>query len=169
MSGLLPYLLFFHVMGAIVAFGPTYAFGIYAGRAERDRAHIGFNNAARSEVSRRLVVPATLSMGVTGVLLIVVVGLPWTDPAYRWLQLSIVLYVGSIAWNVLVSGPRQSRVAAMGRALAEAREAGTAAGPAGPPPEMTDLIGKIRRDGKAMGVIVVVIVFLMIAKPVLGI
>ena len=37
MAWLFPWLLFVHVMGAILAFGPTYAFGTYAGLAAQER------------------------------------------------------------------------------------------------------------------------------------
>jgi uncharacterized membrane protein len=166
MAWLFPYLLFLHVAGAILAFGPTYAFGLYADLAERDRSHVGFNNQARAAVSRRLVVPGTIAMGITGVLLIVSVGIPLFEPAYRWLQLGIVLYLGAIAWNVIVTRRHQARIAEIAEGLAAARERGEPAGP--PPPEMAAHIQAVRRDGKALGVIVLVIVFLMVVKPSLG-
>jgi uncharacterized membrane protein len=166
MAWLFPYLLFLHVAGAILAFGPTFAFGLYADLAEQDRSHIPFNNQARAAVSRRFVVPGTIAMGVTGVLLIVSVGIPLFDPAYRWLQLGILLYLGAITWNVTVTRRHQTRIAELARELAAARERGEPAGP--PPPEMAAHIHAVRRDGKAMGIVVLVIVFLMVVKPSLG-
>ena len=177
MAFLFPYLLFLHVAGMILAFGPTYAYGFYAGLAEREPMHRSFDNRARAEVTRRLTVPATLSMLVTGALMIVVVGYPWLAPTSRWLQLGILLYLGAIAYNVLVTRPTGAKVAEMGRQMAERRAATTpeaapagpsgppAGGPAGPPPEMAAFIHRLRRDGKVMGVLVMVIVFLMVVKP----
>lgn len=169
MAFLFPYLLFLHVAGAILAFGPTYAYGFYAGLAEHEPMHRSFDARARAEVTRRLTVPATLSMLVTGALMIAVVGYPWLAPSSRWLQLGILLYLGAIAYNVLVTRPVGARVAAMGQALAAQRAAAPTnlptSSPPGPPPEMAGLIHRLRRDGKAMGVLVMVIVFLMVVKP----
>ena len=166
MAFLFPYLLFLHVAGMILAFGPTYAYGFYAGLAEQEPMHRSFDNRARAEVTRRLTVPATLSMLVTGALMIAVVGYPWLAPSSRWLQLGILLYLGAIAYNVLVTRPTSAKVAEMGREMAARRAAATADGaPPGPPPEMAALIHRLRRDGKAMGVLVMIIVFLMVVKP----
>jgi hypothetical protein len=169
MAFLFPYLLFLHIAGMILAFGPTYAYGFYAGLAEREPMHRSFDARARADVTRRLTVPATLSMFVTGALMIAVIGYPWLAPSSRWLQLGIALYLGAIVYNVLVTRPMGAKVAEMGRQLAARRAAATAdvtaglpsgppAGPppsgppAGPPPEMAELIHKLRRDGKAMGI-----------------
>jgi hypothetical protein len=183
---LFPYLLFLHIAGMILAFGPTYAYGFYAGLAEKEPVHRSFDARARADVTRRLTVPATLSMFVTGALMIAVADVPWLAPENRWLQLGIALYLGAIVYNVLVTRPMGAKVAAMGQQLAAQRAAsGTAdaaggppsgppAGsppgqppgpPAGPPPEMAELIHKLRRDGKAMGVLTMIIVFLMVVKP----
>ena len=88
-----------------------------------------------------------------------------------------------LAWNLLVSVPRQKRIAELGaQAAAQAAERAAAVvrqlslvarrltgpGAGGPPPEMAALIHKVRRDGKVMGVLIVFIVFLMVVKPQLG-
>ena len=181
MAFLFPHLLFLHIAGMILAFGPTYAYGFYAGLAEKEPMHRSFDARARADVTRRLTVPATLSMFVTGVLMIAVIGYPWLAPSSRWLQLGIALYIGAIVYNVLVTRPMGAKVAEMGQRLAAERAAATAngttappSGPsggppsesrAGPPPEMAELIHKLRRDGKAMGVLTMIIVFLMVVKP----
>ena len=182
MAWLFPYLLFLHVMGSIITFGPTYAFGTSAGLAAKDRGQaLAFNNRARGLVARRMVMPGTFVMLITGALMIWARDIPWLDPAFRWLQLAIVLYIGMLAWNMIVSVPQQRRIAELGaqaasQAAARAADS-TAGGPpaggppsgaGGPPPEMAELIRKVRRDGKAMGVLVVFIVFLMVVKPQLG-
>jgi len=189
MAFIFPYLLFLHIAGMILAFGPTYAYGFYAGLAEKEPMHRSFDARARADVTRRLTVPATLSMLVTGALMIAVVGYPWLDRSSQWLQLGIALYLGAILYNVLVTRPMGARVAELGREMAARRESAAAAGAAGgpgesaaaagaaggpgdpsaapvaPPPEMAALIHGLRRDGKAMGVLVMIVVFLMVVKP----
>lgn len=177
-------LLFIHAMTAIVAFGPTFALSLSAGLAEKEPQHLSFNNRARALISSKRTVPGAVIMGLSGGGLIAVTGVPWLEPGWRWLQISIALYLGAILYTVLRTWRLQRELAeanarlAAGRARAEEarKEASSGAGPspagapagspAGPPPELAHLIHRIRRDGKAMGVVIVVIVFLMVAKPV---
>ncbi|MFN8518545.1 MAG: DUF2269 family protein [Chloroflexota bacterium] len=166
MSWLYPWLLFAHVLGAVLAFGPTYAYGTYANLAAQEGGAVrAFNDRARTLVNTRMVMPGTLVVLISGVLMIWALGYPWTSPSARWLQVSIVLFVGMIAYNMVTSRRRQVRLAAL---LAEARAAAPAGTAPAPTPEMLGIIKAIRRDGKAMGVIVIVILFLMVVKPQVG-
>lgn len=167
MSWLFPWLLFAHVLGAFLAFGPTFAYGTYAGLAAKEGGPArSFNDRARSIVNRRMVMPGTFVTLITGLLLIWSIDYPWTAPSSRWLQASIVLYVGMIIYNMTISRRRQQRIGAL---MAQARAAAPQNGPPPPPSaEVMDLIHKVRRDGKAMGVVVLVIMFLMIMKPQVG-
>jgi hypothetical protein len=168
MSWLYPWLLFAHVLGAVLAFGPTYAYGTYAGLAAREGGPArSFDARARALVNRRMVMPGTLVVLLSGIGIIWVLDYPWLSPSARWLQVSIVLFGGMIAYNLVVSRRRQSRIAAL---MAQARAAAAPDGPPGPPsPEVVRLIAKVRRDGKAMGVVVIVILFLMVVKPQVGV
>jgi hypothetical protein len=191
MGWLAPYLAFVHVVAVVLAFGPTYAYGIGAGLAEHEPMHIGFNNRVRELTARRFTVPGTIIVGLTGAGLMAVTGYPWLSPASRWLQAGILLYAGAIAYTVLVTWPVQRRMAAVGARLAAERAAAAAASaaaapsapattppapstaaspagpsrPSGPPAELAPYIHRVRRDGKIMGVIVLVVVFLMVVKP----
>lgn len=167
MSWLYPWLMFAHVLGAILAFGPTYAYGTYAGLAAQEGGPArAFNDKARSLVNKRMVMPGTFVVLITGVLMIWVLGYPWTSPSARWLQVSIVLFVGMVVFNMIVPRRRQERLAWL---MAQARVAAPAGGPPPPPsPEMLGIIHKLRRDGKIMGAVVIVILFLMILKPQIG-
>ncbi len=95
MGWLYPWLLFAHVLGAVLAFGPTYAYGTYAGLAAQEGgAARSFNDKARTLVNKRMVMPGTYVVLVSGVLMIWALNYPWTSQSARWLQLSIVLFVG---------------------------------------------------------------------------
>lgn len=167
MGWLYPWLLFAHILGTVLAFGPTYAYGTYAGLAAQEGGPArSFNDRARALVNRRMVMPGTLVVLLSGVGIIWVLDYPWTAPSARWLQVSIVLFLGMIAYNLVVSRRRQVRLAAL---MAEARSAAPADGPPPPPsPEVVGLIHKLRRDGKAMGIVVIAILFLMVVKPQVG-
>ncbi len=202
MSWLFPWLMFAHVLGSIWAFGPAFAFGVYGKMAAEEKGPaLAFNNRARSMVSKRMVTPGTIVVLVSGFLMIWAANLPLTHPAYRWLQVAIVIYLAMIAWNVLITVPRSRRIGELGaqaaaRAAAARAASGEAAAPpaastpasspsvsppsapgqpgggqaavppqGGPPPEMARLIKLVRRDGKAMAWVIVVMVFLMVVKP----
>ena len=168
MSWLYPWLLFAHVLGAVLAFGPTYAYGTYAGLAAQEGGAVrSFNDRARALVNRRMVMPGTLVVLLSGFGMIWALDYPWSSPSARWLQASIVLFLGMIAYNLVVSRHRQGRIATL---MAAARASAPADGPPpAPSPEVGELIRQVRRDGKAMGVVVVVILFLMVVKPQVGV
>jgi hypothetical protein len=204
MTWLVPYLVFFHVLGVVFAFGPTFSYSIWGGMLKDEPQHRDFFARGRDRVSQRLTWPATLSLFVTGVLIIVAGGYQVHLQAMRWLLISIVLYVGMVLYIRLVLDPLNQRISAMGKAAREAaaRAAGAAAGstaPAvgvatgstaaqggaatgaagppqgaggppqgagGPPPELMKMIARTRRDGKILGVLTIIIIFLMVVKPV---
>jgi hypothetical protein len=70
LSQLFPYLLFLHVMGAILAFGPTFAFSIMGAMAGKEPQHANFSARQTAAISNRLVYPLVILQGITGVLLI---------------------------------------------------------------------------------------------------
>ena len=66
-----PFLLFLHVMGAILAFGPTFAFSIMGSMAAQGAAARELQRApGRPSISNRLVYPLAIFQGITGLLLI---------------------------------------------------------------------------------------------------
>jgi uncharacterized membrane protein len=160
-TAILPYLVFLHVLSVVLAFGPTYAYAYYAGLAEQEPQHLGFNNRARTLVSRQLTIPATIAVFVTGVLIILIAGLPLFHQSYRWLLISIIAFVGGVLYTVAVTWRVQRRISA----LAARRARGTPPFSDAEAAEFRRLIHHVRRDGKAMGILVVVILFLMVVKP----
>ncbi|MFN8622095.1 MAG: DUF2269 family protein [Chloroflexota bacterium] len=217
MSWAVPYLVFLHVLGVIFAFGPTYSYSIFGSFLKDEPQHRDYFARARDKVSRQMTWPATLSLLVTGALIIIAGGYQVQNPSMRWLQLAIVLYLGMIFHIRFVLDPMNRRISAMGKAAREAAAARAAAasagaagagaasaggaaapggaaaggapgqggaaaqngapvggppaggppggGPGGPPPELMKLVNRTRRDGKILGIVVIVIVFLMVVKP----
>lgn len=157
MTWLVPFLVFLHVLGVILAFGPTYAYAHFGALLKEEPQHREFFGRARERISRRLTFPATLSLAVTGLAIMAVTNYPITNPAARWLQVSIVLYVGMVGYIVLVLDRINRRISDLGR--------GARAGGGPPPPELMTLVARSRRDGKWLGIVVLVILFLMVVKP----
>ena len=153
-----------HVLGAIAVFGPTFAFPLIARHASRDPQHGHFAAVVTDAIERRIVIPGAIVQGITGVALILVLGLNLTDPAWRWLILGIVLYLIAVAYAVFVQAPASEKMVHLtaGGPPAGAPPAGA---PAGPPPELVATARKLQQGGMFLTVMIVAIVILMVTKP----
>lgn len=153
MEWLFPWLLFLHVLAAIVAFGPTFASPVMATLVAREPQHANFFARAQLLVTRRLIAPVAISLGVTGVLMILVRGIDLTSTP--WLGVAIVLYVVALGFAMLVQAPNGARLV----------ELTAAPSPGGPSPELRATAAAVRRGGMLLAALVVAIVFLMVVKP----
>src|SRR6478672_401586 len=59
---LVPYLLFLHVLGAILAFGPTFAYSIMGSMAGKEPQYANFSTRQSEAIGNRLVYP--LAVGI---------------------------------------------------------------------------------------------------------
>jgi uncharacterized membrane protein len=147
-------LLFLHVLGAIIAFGPGFAAMVVGPMVAREPQHANFFARTQLATSKRLVTPVALSMAVTGILLVL------TAPErYQalWLAVSVVLYVVALVFAFVWQTPN-------GRRLVELTS--TPPAPGSPPsPEIPATAAKVRNGGIVLSLLVVVIVFLMVTKP----
>ena len=96
----LPFLLFLHVMGAILAFGPTFAYSIMGAMAGREPQHANFSARQVAAIGDKLVYPLAIFQGVTGVLLIIASGRDLVNE--RWLGLAIILYAITLIYALTV-------------------------------------------------------------------
>ena len=150
--------LFLHVMGAIVAFGPTYSFPIIGRMAGQEPQHANFAARINEKITEQRIVPLAIFQGVTGLVLIWLTGInPFST---LWLGLGIVLYVIALGYALAVQGPT-------GRKIVELSSAPPPPGAAGPPPELMAAVKKAQRGGAFLGILIVLIVLLMVTKPTL--
>jgi uncharacterized membrane protein len=156
-------LLFLHIGGAIVAFGPTFAFPVIGAAGGREPQHAGFAVRVSEAIAKQRVTPVAIWVGVTGVLLILVSG---RNPAELWLSLAILLYVIALTFSFLVVAPNAARLVEATRTPPPPPAPG-AAPPAGPPPHIAELIAKSKRYGMILGLFVIAILALMVLKPTL--
>ena len=166
MPELIPWFLFLHVMGAIIAFGPSFAFPIIGAMGAADRSHANFATRVSLAISNKRTVPAALSMPVTGIGLIWSAGFDVFSSSARWLALGIVLYIVLFTYAVAVQLPTTERIIAM--TSGPPPETPPGAAPGGPPPALMALIQKVQRGGMFLSAMIAVIVFLMVVKPNLG-
>ncbi len=153
---MLQLLLFLHVLGAIIVFGPSFAFPLIAGQARKHPQHGHFAAIVTDVIERRIIIPGAIVQGITGVLLILVLGADMTSPSYRWLGLAIVLYLVAIGFAVAVQAPAVEKLVELTK---------TPPGPEGPAPELLATTKKLQRGGMFLALLIVSIVFLMVVKP----
>ena len=155
---LFPYLLFLHVLGAIVAFGPTFAFPFIGAMGGGEPQHANFATRVSSTLTGRLVFPIGITLPITGAAMILVRGMNLADRAYWWLGLAIVLYVIAYGYSFFFQRKLVARVI-------EITASPPAPGASGPPPELPPLVARIQRGGMLTSVLLVTIIFLMVVKP----
>jgi hypothetical protein len=158
--------LFLHVLAAIIAFGPTFAFPIIGSMGGAEPQHSNFAMRITARVTDRLVEPFAVSMPITGLLMV------WAGNinlfATRWLLVAIALYVVAIGYAVLVQRRTVLRIVELSGGHGAPIPALASPGPGamgGPPPELLAAVRKAQRGGMFLGLMVVVLVFLMVTKP----
>ncbi len=154
--------LFAHVLGAIIAFGPTFSGPIIGRMGAQERAHGNFAMRISGELARVQILPLAIVQGLTGLGLIITGDIDVTRAA--WLIVGIVLYLIAIGYAIFVQLPLAKRIIALTTPPADRpADAGPPAG--GPPPELPGLITRARRGGFLLIALVTAIVFLMVVKP----
>jgi len=162
MDWLIATLLFLHIGGAILAFGPTFVFPILGPMAGREPQHVNFALRFQHRVAMRLILPLALFQGVTGLLLIWRIG--YNIFATGWLLAGISLYLVLLGMNIGIGLPTASRLITLTSGPPPAPPAGSPP-PSGPPPEVAALVRRGRLVGMLSAVLIVMIVFLMVVKP----
>ena len=148
--------LFLHVMGAIIAFGPVYAFPIIGAMGGKEPQHANFATRVTETIVEQRVLPLAIFQGITGVALILVTGINLL--ATRWLLIGIVLYLIVLGYNIFIGTPTVKKIIDM-------TSTPPPPGASGPPPELLAAIQKVQRGGMFSGLMIVLIVILMVIKP----
>jgi uncharacterized membrane protein len=161
MDWILAILVFLHVMGAIVAFGPTFAFPIIGAMGGREPQHVNFALRVSERIELRMVVPLAIVQGITGLLIVWRGNYDLTKP---WLALGIILYLVALSVAIFVATPNIKKLIELTSAPPPPPAPG-APPPSGPPPHVAALVKKQQQTGMILAVLLVAIVFLMAAKP----
>jgi uncharacterized membrane protein len=155
---LVPWLLFVHVLAAIVAIGPNFAYSTIRGMGRAEPQYANFGTRVAHAISDRLVYPIGLVIPATGVAMILALGIDLTDPAFWWLDLAIVLYASVYLYSFFVQRSIVGRIIQM-------TSTPPAPGTTGPPPGLPALAMRAQRGGTAMLILLGFVVFLMVVKP----
>jgi len=167
MSPLLALFLFLHVMGAIVVFGPSFAFPLIASQAQKMPQHGHFAAVVSDVIERRIIIPGAIVQGITGLILILLLGVnPLTDAPWRWLVPAIALYLVAILFAIFVQAKNAEKMVHLTGNIPPGPP--PAGAPAGPPPEIVATAKALQQGGMLLAVLVVLIVILMVTKPSIG-
>ncbi|OFX35165.1 MAG: hypothetical protein A2Z07_02305 [Armatimonadetes bacterium RBG_16_67_12] len=143
---------FLHVLLAIVAVGANVTYGVWISRAARDARFLAFALKGIKALDDRIANPAYVLALLTGLAMLPFGEFSWTTP---WVLTSLVLYAMVAVLALIGYSPVLRRQID----VLEAR---------GPDSlEFRALAGRAQMIGVVLAVLVVVIVFLMVAKPVL--
>jgi uncharacterized membrane protein len=160
---LFPWFLFAHVLGAVIAFGPTFTFPIIGRLGAQERPHGNFATRLSEVISKVQVVPFAILQGITGVGLIVTGNIDLMSRP--WLIVSIGLYLIALGYGIFVQTPTVKRVIELTSGGPPPGAPPPAGPPAGPPPELMALVRRVQMGGLLLMALIVSIVFLMVVKP----
>jgi hypothetical protein len=153
---LFPWLLFAHVLAAIVAIGPNFAYSTIRAMGRREPQYANFGTRVSHAISDRLVYPVGLIIPATGVAMIAVLGIDLGSRAFWWLDVAIVIYAGVYLYSFYVQRRIVERIIEM---------TSSPPGPAGPPAALPALAARAQRGGTAMLILLALVAFLMVVKP----
>jgi hypothetical protein len=155
---LIPWLLLLHVLAAIVAIGPNFAYSTIRGLGRTEPQHANFATRVSHAISARLVYPIGLVIPATGIAMILILGIDLTARTSWWLDAAIVIYSGVYLYSFFV----QRR---MVEQIIELTAAPPPAGSSGPPPGLAVLAARASQGGTVMLILLVAVVALMVVKP----
>jgi len=148
-------LLLIHVGGAIVGFGPTFAFAVLGAMAAKAGPNGGVAiMESIVAIERRLVLPvAAVTQPLSGLALIFVDGLNEAFFSHTWLWVAILIYVVTFYTAIFVQIPLIEKMIGLAKA-------------GGPPtPELMALGKRTARLGPVITAMLSLIVVLMVTKP----
>lgn len=160
------FFLILHVLVAITAFGPVFAFPFIQRFAQRDPRNARVVTEIMHGIEGRIVIPAAVVMPFLGLALIYLGHLDlWKS---EWLLIAIVLYVVTFFFALLVqlrNAGRMVDLLARAPARPDAAQGAPVAGAAGPPPEVAAMGRRLQLGGMFLTLMLLAIIVLMVWRP----
>ncbi len=147
---------FLHIVGAILAFGPTFVNPIIGSLVRKNPQNLRFAVTLQQKVTRGMVVPVAMTMPVSGIAMVLVAKIDFFRTPF--LLISTVLWAALVGIGIGVQLPVMAR-------LLEITATPPPAGAAGPPPEVLALVNRGKIFGMVQYLLLAVILFLMIFQP----
>lgn len=158
-----------HILGVVVAFGPTFGFPFFGMLVQKYPQAAMFFTEGSEIIEKRLTLPLAVVVPLAGVGLIYTGHIPLIHS--KWLIASIILYTAAFSFALLVQVPTTVKLLHVLRSMPPppSGPAGPPAGgggpPGGPPPEVAGLTRRLQFGGMYLAVSVAVITILMIWQP----
>jgi hypothetical protein len=151
--------LILHIIAVIIAFGPTFAFGMIATLGQRDPAHGGFAAEVIDTIERRMTIPIAVVVPLLGTALIFTGHFDlWKS---EWLWISTVLFTIAFFFALLVQNRNSATLVRILKSM-----------PPGPPPPGTEPPAEVAALGKRLmmggiflSIMVLTITVLMVWRP----
>ncbi len=125
MPDLVPVFLTIHILTAIVAFGPTFAFPLIARMAAKEPEYGLFALHLTDRIEKRMTIPLGLTMPISGGLLVWSEGLTFQDS--HWLVLAVALYLAAMTYAIVVQVRSLDRMIEIAQTMASASRAASPA------------------------------------------
>lgn len=155
MTGLLPVLLFLHLLGVVVGIGPTFAFSRITATGRGEPIPGAFTTKVVRAITTSLTIPLAALVLVTGIAMLAIIG--YDLLATPWLLASIVLFLASFGYATTIQNRDLVRIIDL------------AASPGPPDPAVASELARRRRrvryGGIFMRLAAATILFLMVVKP----
>ena len=142
-----------HIIAAVIAFGPTFAFPIIGVMTGRFPQHAHFAALINQRIERFLVIPFALSMLVSGTGLLIAADVSLFKTTY--LLIAVILYLINVAVALFVLEPNTHHLVR----LTETPPTGEAFA------ELQRRVGLVRGLGGLLTVTFLAIIILMILQP----
>jgi len=156
----LTFFLVLHVLVAIAAFGPSYAYPVIGRFSAEGTQSARLVARMIHTVQVRIQIPGAIVMPFLGLALIYLGHFQlWQSD---WLVTSIVLYTIAFFFAIGVQTPLIGR---MSRALARLPDPTPGSAPSPPPPEIAAMARRVRMNGIVLTVLITTIIVLMVWKP----
>jgi hypothetical protein len=148
-----------HILAVIVAFGPTFAFGMIAALGQKSLQHAGFAVEVIYTIESKMTIPLAVVVPFLGLALIYAGHFNlWKS---EWLLIAIVLYMIAFFFAVFVQNKTGSRLVQ----LMEAMPPGPPPPGTEPPAEVMALVKRLQVGGMFLVFMVVIITILMVWRP----
>ena len=151
------WLLFIHVLAAVVAIGPNFAYSTIRSMGRTEPQHANFATRVAHTISDRLVYPVGLVIPLTGLAMILVARIDLTSRTYWWLDLAMVIYTAVYLYSFFFQRQLVGRIISL---------TSTPPAPgAAISPQVPVLARRAQRGGTVMLILLGLVVFLMVMKP----
>lgn len=154
------FFLWLHILSAVIAFGPTFAYPIMGMMVAKEPQHALFVVRIQESVAMKLTYPFGLVvLPLAGIGMIWKLGgLSWLFGT-TWLLVGIVLFIIAATYSLTVQTPTGMKLM---HALEKMPPGPPPEGATGPPPEISAMVKKLQLGGMFLTLMIVVIMVIMV-------